>query len=148
MDLRLPLKEYANDWAELAWKECGLFKTEDLCKYVAEKENVKNLPVSTGLYDWLNRFLHFVKETDEALLKEFALIPNRKNDFISLENQDFAEGVGLTDYMIDVLTDLGDDLTPLLLNTNITAINLPLKIDAKSIADKINDQADKIIKDK
>lgn len=145
---RLPLKEYANDWAELAWKECGLFKTEDLCKYVAEKENVKNLPVSTGLYDWLNRFLYFVKETDETLLKEFALIPNQKNDFISLENQDFAEGVGLTDYMIDVLTDLGDDLTPLLLNTNITAINLPLKIDAKSIADKINDQADKIIKDK
>ena len=37
---RLPLKEYADDWAELAWKECGLFKTEDLCKYVAEKENI------------------------------------------------------------------------------------------------------------
>ena len=145
---KLPLFDIAKDWAKLAWADCGLFKIENLCEYVAEKENVKTLQVSTNQYDWLNRFLLFIKETDESLLKEFALIPNQNGDFVSLENEEFAEGVGLTDYMIEVLNDLGENLTPILLNTNITAINLPLKIDTKSIADKINEQADNIVKDK
>ncbi len=145
---KLPLPNISNDWAKLAWEDCGLFKIEDLCKYISEKENISNIQVSSNQYDWLNRFLLFIKETNESLLKEFALIPNRNGDLVSLENDDFAEGVGLTDYMIGVLSDLGENLTPLLLSKNITAINLPLKIDTKSIADKINEQAEYIIKDK
>lgn len=145
---KLPIKEVANDWAELAWKDCGLFKLEDLCKYISEKENISNLPVSSNQYEWLNSFLLLIKEIEESLLKDFALVPNRNGDFVSLENEEFAEGIGLTDYMIEVLNDLGEDLTPLLLNNNITAINLPLKIDSKSIADKINERADDIVKDK
>lgn len=145
---KLPLSDISNDWAKLAWEDCGLFKIENLCKYVSNKGNINNLKVSSNQYDWLNRFLLFIKGTDENKLKEFAVIPNQNGDFVSLENDEFAEGVGITDYMIAVLNDLGENLTPILLNKNITAINLLLKIDTKSIADKINEQADRIIKDK
>lgn len=144
----LPLEDIAKNWAELAWKECGLFEIDDLCDYIADKENIRNLLVSSNQFDWLNSFLTFIKESDESLFKKYALIPNRNGDFVSLENEDFAEGIGLSDYMIKVLNDLGEDLTPILLNNNISAICLPLKIDSKSIAEKVNERADSIVKDK
>lgn len=145
---KLPIVKIANDWAELAWKECGLFKTEDLCKFIAEKKSVQNLELPGNKYDWLNNFLFFIKETDESLFKKFAIIPNRKGDFVSLENDKFAEGVGLTDYMIDVLDELDDDLTPNLLNDEITVINIPLKIDRNNIADRINKRGFSIVENK
>ena len=141
---RLPLEKYADNWTYLAWSDCGLFGINDLCEFVANKQNVSNLPN----YEWLNKFLTFIKLTDETLLKKYALVPNSKGDLISLEEQDFAEGVGLTEFMLDTLLSLGLDLKPKLLSNNITAINLPIKVDAKGIAEKINEQADFIIKDK
>lgn len=145
---KLPLENIAKDWADFAWKQCGLFTIEELCKHISEIKNVDNLRVSSNQYDWLNSFLTFIKETDESLFKQFLLVPNQNGDFVSLGNEDFAEGVGLTDYMIEVLNNLGEDLTPILLNNNITVINIPIKIDAKSVAGKINDQVNDIIKDK
>ena len=140
---KLPLEKYANNWAFFAWNDCGLFEKDDLCKYVSENQNASNLPS----YDWLNKLLQFIKDADESLLKKYALIPNVNGDLVSLEDENFAEGVNLTDYMLDVLNQLGSDLTPTLLNNNITAITLPIKIDKKSIAEKINEQAEAIIKD-
>jgi len=141
---RLPLEKFASDWAHLAWEKCGLFEKEDLCKYVSDKRNASHLPS----YDWLNNFLQFIKETDETLLKKYALVPNSNGDFVSLETSDFAEGVGLTDFILNTLLSLGLDLKPKLLNSNITAISLPIKVDAKAIAEKIDEQADTIIKDR
>jgi len=141
---RLPLEKYADNWTYLAWSDCGFFGIDDLCKFVANKQNGSNLPN----YEWLNKFLTFIKLTDETLLKKYALVPNSNGDFISLEEQDFAEGVGLTEYMLDTLLSLGLDLKPKLLSNNITAINLPVKVDAKGIAEKIDEQADIIMKDK
>lgn len=141
---KLPLEKYASNWALFAWNDCGLFEKEDLCKFVSDKENDSNLPS----YDWLNKFLTFIKGEDETLLKKYALIPNANGDFISLEDETFAEGGDLTFYMLDVLNKLGKDLKPALLNNNITAITLPIKIDKKSIAAKINDQTEIIINDK
>lgn len=141
---KLPLEKYANNWAFYAWNDCGLFEKEDLCKFVSEKENSSNLPS----YDWLNKLLTFIKEEDETLFKKYTLIPNVNGNLISLEDENFSEGVDLNDYMLDVLNKLGKDLAPGLLNNHITAITLPVKIDTKSIAEKINDQADIIIKDK
>lgn len=141
---RLPLEKYADNWAYLAWSDCGLFGIDDLCKHIAYEKNVSNLPN----YAWLNNFLTFIKQTDETLLKKYALVPNSNGDFISLDEQDFAEGVGLTEFMLDTLLALGIDLKPNLLNPHITTINLPLKIDEKNIAEKINEQADFIINDK
>jgi hypothetical protein len=140
----LPLEKYASNWAFFAWNDCGLFEKEDLCKFVSAKVNASYLPS----YDWLNKFLTFIKEEDETLFKKYALIPNINGDFISLENETFAEGVDLTDYMLDVLNGLGKDLTPALLNNNITSITLPIKIDKKSIAEEINEQTENIINDK
>ena len=140
---KLPLEKYAANWASLAWNDCGLFEKEDLCKVVSEKGNASNLPN----YDWLNKFLTFIKDEDETFLKKYALIPNVNGDLISLEDENFAEGIELTEYMLDVLNKLGKDLTPTLLNINITAITLPIKIDKKSIAEKINDQTEIIISD-
>ena len=140
----LPLEKYASNWAFFAWNDCGLFEKEDLCKFVSDKVNASNLPS----YDWLNKFLTFIKGEDETLFKKYALIPNINGDLISLENETFAEGVDLTDYMLNVLNGLGKDLTPALLNNNITAITLPIKIDKKSIAEEINEQTENIINDK
>ena len=140
----LPLEKYASNWAFFAWNDCGLFEKEDLCKFVSAKVNASYLPS----YDWLNKFLTFIKEEDETLFKKYALIPNINGDFISLENETFAEGVDLTDYMLDVLNGLGKDLTPALLNNNITSITLPIKIDKKSISEEINEQTENIINDK
>ncbi|RST29389.1 sacsin N-terminal ATP-binding-like domain-containing protein [Chryseobacterium lacus] len=139
----LPLEKYASDWAHLAWSDCRLFQKEDFCQFVARKQNASNLPS----YDWLNKFLSFIKEEDEALLKKYALVPNSNGDLISLEDETFSEGIELTEYMLGVLNNLGKDLTPSLLNINITAITLPIKIDKKWIAEKINEQAETIIKD-
>jgi len=139
----LPLEKYASNWAHLAWSDCGLFEKEDFCQLVADKQNASNLPS----YDWVNRFLSFIKEEDETLLKKYALVPNSNGDLISLEDETFSEGVELTDYMLDVLSNLGEDLAPSLLNKNITTITLPIKIDKKRIAEKINEQVEAIIKD-
>ena len=143
---KLPLTGVAKEWADLAWKECGLFKIEDLCEYVAGKKNINNLSLSSNPSDWLNRFLLFIKKTNESRLKEFKLIPNSYGDFMSLEDKGFAEGSGLTEYMIEVLKDLGEDIKPVLLGNGITSVTLPLKIDAKRIAEKVNEQAESIIK--
>jgi len=141
---KLPLEKYASSWAFFAWSDCGLFEKEDLCKLVSEKEKASNLPS----YDWINKFLTFIQNTDEALLKKYALVPNSNGDLISLEEQDFFEGVELTEFMLNTLLSLGLDLKPKLLSKNITVINLPIKIDTKGIAGKIDEQADIIIKDK
>jgi len=141
---RLPLEKYADNWASLAWSGCGLFGIDNFCKYVTDKQNVSNLPN----YEWMNKFLTFIKNTDETLLKKYALVPNTNGDFISLEKHDFSEGVGLTEFMLNILSSLGLDLKPKLLNNNITAISLPIKIDSKTIAEKIDEQVEKIIKDK
>jgi hypothetical protein len=141
---KLPLEKYASSWAFFAWSDCGLFEKEDLCKLVSEKEKASNLPS----YDWINKFLTFIQNTDEALLKKYALVPNSNGDLISLEEQDFFEGVELTEFMLNTLLSLGLELKPKLLSKNITVINLPIKIDTKGIAGKIDEQADIIIKDK
>lgn len=140
----LPLEKYASNWALLAWSDCRLFEKEDFCQFVADKQNASNLPS----YDWLNKFLSFIKEEDETLLKKYALVPNSNGDLISLEDETFAEGVELTEYMLGVLNNLGKDLKSSLLNRNIIAITLPIKIDKKWIAEKINEQAETIIEDK
>lgn len=139
----LPLEKYASSWAHLAWSDCRLLGIDNLCEYVSDKKNASNLPS----YEWLNKFLTFIKGEDETLLKKYALVPNSNGDLISLENETFAEGVELTEYMLEVLHKLGEDLTHSLLNINITAISLPIKIDKKWIADKINEQAEAIIND-
>ena len=140
---RLPIEKHMNAWAEYAWEGCRIFKLDDLCKEVAEMQNASNLPS----YVWLNKFLSFIKEEDETLLKKYALVPNSNGDLISLEDETFAEGVELTKYMLGVLNNLGKDLTTSLLNINITAITLPIKIDKKWIAEKTNEQAETIIED-
>lgn len=145
---KLPLEKYANEWAMLAWKNCGLFKAEDLCEYIQEKETIEALPIMTDKYEWLNNFLSFIKKKNESLFKEYTLIPNRDGNFISLKNEEFAEGVELTPYALSVLKRLGEDLNPKLLDARIDAVNLPLKIDAKGISEKINEQAKRIVDQK
>ncbi|PTN09302.1 uncharacterized protein DUF3883 [Mangrovibacterium marinum] len=144
----LPQKEDADNWATFAWKECGLFKVDDLCEFVSNKENTNSLSLSCGKYEWLNKLLLFIKEKDESLLKEYELIPNRNGNFVSLNNEAFAEGVDLSDYSVEVLKELGEDIKPILLDTNINSISLPVKIDANRIAAIIDDQAKKIIGEK
>lgn len=142
---KLPLESVYSKWSMLAWKECGLFRVADLCKFVEEKGSVDNLEISDNKFDWLNKFLSFISEVDEGMLKEYKLIPNMNGDFVSLDNESFAEGVEITDYMISILNDLGEDLRPNLLNSNITSIKINVKIDSKSIASKINNQIKKLI---
>ena len=145
-DNRLPLPDNISEkWAVLAWKECGLFKIENLCEYISERTNIDNIPISTDKLIWLNRFLKFISETDDGLLKTFALVPNSNCDLVSLENDDFAEGVDINEFSVSTLFNLGEDLKPTLLHPDINQIRLPVKIDSKKVAEKINEQAQLII---
>lgn len=145
---KIPLECYAKEWAMFAWKECGLFKIEDLCEYINNKEGIHNLsPSSLDRFDWQNQFIEFIKNNDESLFKEYRLIPNRYGDYVSLEVDNLAEAIDITDYTINCLKELGKDLNPFLLNERINTINLSVKFDNKTFASKINDRIIEIIAD-
>lgn len=144
---RIPSNQTAREWSNLVWKECGLFKVEDLSKYISQKENLTQIPIHQDkIFDWMNVFISFINKKDDSLFTEYSLIPNMNDDLISLADEEIAEGVGLSKFMIDCLCDLGDDLRPILINHKITTLSIPLKIDAKSVANRISEQVNLILK--
>jgi uncharacterized protein YozE (UPF0346 family) len=144
---QIPLAKVTNEWAKLAWNECGLYRIKDLCEFISKNGNVKEIPIDyDNIYEWMDKFIAFIKETDESLLSEYNLLPNMNGDLISLSNEKVAEGVDLTEYMIDCLRDLGEDIKPILINSKITSISIPLKINSKSVADKIDERVNAILK--
>lgn len=143
---KIPLECYAKGWSVFAWDECGIFKIKNLCEYIDEKGCINNLPISSlDKFEWQNRFIEFIKNNNESLFKEYRLIPNRYGNFVSLEEDNFAEAIDITDYAINCLKGLGEDLNPLLLNKQIDTINLAVKLDNKTFASKINDKITEII---
>ena len=144
---RIPADKITNAWAKYAWKECGLYKIEDLSEYISEKGNLEELPIEYDkAFEWINEFISFINKTDETLLSKYSLIPNMNGDFISLSNEEVAVGVDLTEYMINCLKFLGVDIKPILINNKVTSISIPLKVYPTSVATKIGDQVSLIIK--
>lgn len=141
---KLPLKEMSEQWTSLVWSECGIFRTEDLAKHVANKANIENLSISDK-YNWINQFLKFIQETDQQILSDYRLVPNRLGDFVSLSDDNIAEGDNISEFMINCLKELGNDLNPYLLNDKIEAISYPSKIGVKEISSKIKDRVKEII---
>ena len=146
---KVPLDYCYAEWADLAWKECGVFNIESLCKYVSDQENVENISLDTmERFEWYNQFIDFVRLYDESLFKEYSLIPNRYGELVSLDREEFSEALDVSDYEIDCLKDLGQDLNPILIDERINAIEIPVKIYSKDVASKINDRVGKIIDEK
>ena len=144
----VPSENTFNEWAKYAWKECGIFNTEDLAKFVSGVESLENLKIeNTDKFEWINNLLSFIKQSNELLLSEHEIIPNRKGQFVSLSNDSFAEGIELTAYMTDCLKELGNDLDKSLLHNRIDSISIPLKINSKEIANKINEEVMTITKE-
>lgn len=137
----------ANYWADLAWKECGLFRISSLCEFVSNKESIDKLVIiGQDKFEWLNNFLQLIITEDDSLLEKYNLIPNTNGDFVLL-SEEFTEGIELTNHMIDCLKDMGNDIKPFLLHKEIKVLSVPLKEDIKSISIKINDQASDILKE-
>ena len=142
---RIPLESISKEWAQFAWKGCGVFKVKDLCEFVQNKETIDAIETQDQ-WEWINSFLQFISKVDETLLKEYNLIPNRAGVFISLNKDDFSQAKDVKSYTIDCLKELGEDLYPILMNENIHSIDLTSKITSKDISQKINDRIGHIIK--
>jgi hypothetical protein len=147
---RFPLKRLNLEWNKMIWNEYGIWKLSTLCNFIHSKACVKNISLHSGsnltIFEWLNLFFDYIQEIDETLFKKFSIIPNFNEDFVSLKNEQITEGKNLTVFMINCLKDLGEDITPILINEKITTIHVPLKLDKEQFAKRINQLVRSIIK--
>jgi hypothetical protein len=148
---RLALKELNSKWAKVLWKECGLFKLQNLCEYIQSKQNFTAVILEENSkidkFHWFILFLGYVQKINHNFLDIYKVIPNFNHDFISFENKDIIKGRTLSDFQVNCLKDLGEDLTDKLINRHITTIECQMKMDSKTISMKINSQVEKTIEE-
>lgn len=54
----IPSENTFSEWAKYAWKECGIFNTEGLAKFVSDVESLENLKIeNTDKFEWINNLL-------------------------------------------------------------------------------------------
>ena len=138
-----------NKWAHMLWKDddMKLWTTEDICADIEAKGSMDSLDVVSGndKFAWYNSFLAFVLSQNELLFKEHALLPNMNGEFLKRDVEDFKQGEGVTNVILDVLEKLGGDMRPLLLHKSITAVSLDSKFNSTSYSAKVNSLVKNII---
>jgi hypothetical protein len=144
----LPIKSLNSIWISRIWKQYDLLTLEGFCKYIKGHKEVKNFNLceasNLDVYQWFNIFFSFVQKVDERLLSKYSMIPNKNSKFINLKTDKIADGRDFTDFMVNCLKELGEDLNPFLIDNQITALNLPVKLTENDFVSKI-DQRIKII---
>lgn len=138
-----------HDWACQIWKSgIDLWNTEDVCSDVENKTNWSNIEL-TGetLSVWYNDFLKHVLSYDERLLKEHSLLPNMNGVLLKKDSADFKQGEHVTTFIINLLSNLGKDVKPVLLNDGITSVSLDAKYNSQSYSADVNKLAKAIIDD-
>ncbi len=139
-----------SQWAEYIWKDgIEVWKTDDLCSDIENKENWSKITVAEGeeLTKWYNRFLEHVISYDERLLKDYALLPNMNGMLKKKDAKEFKQGEHVTDFIIDILNKLGKDVKPDLLHNDIIALSLDAKYNSQSYSADVNRLAKAIIDD-
>ena len=136
-------------WAHNLWKEddIKLWDLEDFSIDIESKKQLGNINIVTGedKLVWYNKFLAFVKRTNELLLKELALLPNRYGYFLSAGEEGFKQGENVSEVVLDLLSKLGEDMRPLLLHSGIYSISIDNKFNSNSFSAKVNNLIKAII---
>lgn len=137
-----------HNWAHILWKDnISIWGLKELCEEISNKNNWNNIVLKGNITipDWYNFFLTHVYTHDERLLKEYALLPNMNGDLLKKDTEDFKQGEKVTPFIIDLLSKLGKDVKPVLLNDCITAVSLESKYNSQSYSADINKLAKSLI---
>lgn len=112
-------------WAEVAWKDLNIWDVEKLCKHISSIGNWNNLGLQgEELHCWYNSFLELVKEKDGDLLNTYALLPDCTGLLHSLNDENLKQGKGITSFVVSILEGLGINVKNILLDSNITSVQL------------------------
>lgn len=136
-------------WAHILWKddEIKLWTTDDVCADIEAKGSMDALNVISvpDKFMWYNKFLAFVLSYNELLFKNHALLPNMNGTFLKKDTENFKQGEGVTNVVLEVLAKLGGDMKPLLLHESITTVSLDSKFNSTSYSARVNNLAKNII---
>lgn len=114
------------EWSARAWKGLTIWTIKELCEDVSSFGNWGKLVLSgEALKKWYNDFLTLAKEDDAQNLIDYALLPNMYGDLKSYDEEDFLMNRGVSEVVLDIVSQLGYDLREHLLHEDITAIELP-----------------------
>lgn len=135
------VKENAR-WSNILWKDDNIriWDAAEFCSDIENKENLQSLEIINGeeKLDWYNSFLSYIKAQNELLLKEHALIPNMMGDFLKVNEDNFKQGENLSETILHLLSELGEDMRPYLLHSGIYSISLDSKFNSNSFSAKVN----------
>ena len=129
-----------HSWSSILWKDgLKMWDAEDVCKDIESKGNWQCLGL-TGekLSTWYNSFLAYVKNFDENLLKEHALIPDCYGIFHRKDEEEFRQGENISDFVLGLLAGFGNDVRSSLMNRDIKTIDLERKYNSTSYSAAIN----------
>ena len=150
-------------WAHALWKDesstLKVWALDDFCADIESKATLSDVVLSKVASDrnedsnsldaqkleWYNRFLKFVAQENELLLKEHALIPNMNGLFLKKDAEGFKQAEGISDVVLSMLASMGEDMKPHLLHQSITTISLDAKFNSISFSAKANSLAKNII---
>ena len=149
------------DWAHSLWKEenstIKVWGAKEFCADIEAKLSIFGLSLydsvddeSEGVhelrkFEWYNRFLKYVTEVNELLLKEHALLPNMNGIFLKKDTEGFKQAEGISETILSMLSSLGKDMKPLLLHSLINAVSLDSKFNSISFSATANYLAKVII---
>ena len=137
--LKMVDSNYNHNWAEVAWKELNVWDVEKLCNYISSLGNWNRLGLQDEeLYRWYNSFLELVKEKDAELLNTYTLLPDCTGLLHNLSDENLKQGKGINSFVISILEGLGIDVKNILLNSNITVVQLDRIYNSTSFSTSID----------
>lgn len=139
-----------HDWASVIWKDDDIrvWGVDDFCKYISSTySNWKDIPNLSGeeLIEWYNNFLSLVREYNESLLLEYALLPDMRG-ILHKRDGSLKQNVNVSLQALDILNKLGKDKKGELLHQKITTLKLEGEYNSTSLAADINKCVEEICK--
>lgn len=135
-----------HDWAEVAWNELNIWNVDRLCEYVSSKDDWNCLGLQgEDLFNWYNSFLNLAKEMNSDLLNTYALLPNCNGELHFLNDEKLKQGKGVTPFVVSILENLGINVKNILLDPNITAVQLDRVYNSISFSSDIDKEVKKYL---
>ena len=127
------------EWSIRAWKGLEIWGIKDLCADIEAYGNWNKINlVNIILKDWYNSFLELAVEEGSDVLVEYSLLPNIHGDLLSANTEDFAQNIGVSEIVLNIISGLGLDLRSRLLHSDILSVKLPRECNTTSYSAKIN----------